>query len=83
MKGAGEVVLKYLSFIQRPAVVFVLANVKPLFAGRARQRSPFFKSWIQADVHPVAWELSRLRRALADPSLEDRLILQEIAQKKL
>src|SRR5215831_1148996 len=66
VKCAAEMILVDLSFIERPAVVFVLADVKPLLAGRGRQRSPFFKCWIQAHVHPVARELPRLRWALAD-----------------
>jgi hypothetical protein len=37
VKGASQVVLEDLSFVERPPVVFVLADVKPLFASRSRQ----------------------------------------------
>jgi hypothetical protein len=33
VKGAAQVVLEDLSFVKRPPIVFVLADVKPLFAG--------------------------------------------------
>jgi hypothetical protein len=33
VKGASQVVLEDLFFVERPGMVFVLADVKPLFAG--------------------------------------------------
>src|SRR6516165_8637624 len=56
MQRAGEVVLADLGVVERPAVVFALPDMHPLSADR------------HTDVHPVAWEPSRLRGALADPA---------------
>jgi hypothetical protein len=33
VEGASQVVLEDLSFVERPPMVFVLADVKPLFSG--------------------------------------------------
>jgi hypothetical protein len=71
VKGASQVVLVDLSLVEGPAVVFVLADVKPLFAGFA-WRSTFIQFRANADVHPVAGEPSRLRGALANAGDERR-----------
>jgi hypothetical protein len=55
VQRAAEVVLTDLSFVERPAVVFVLANVDPVFAGR------------HGLVHPVARRRPGRLAALADP----------------
>lgn len=54
VEGATEVVLEDLRLVQRPSVVLVLANMKPLFAARTSCCRTFFKHRINADVYPVA-----------------------------
>lgn len=41
--------------------MFVLADMKPSFAGRISYRGTFFKYRAHADVHPVAGLSARLR----------------------
>ena len=56
MQGAAEVVLQHLTFVERPAMVLVLAVVPPPAAEE------------DADVHPVARQAVRRRGStLADP----------------
>ena len=67
VKGSAEVVLLDLVFVQRPAVVLVLADVKPRFMPLVRQQPTFLESGVEAHVQPVAGELTRLPGGLAHP----------------
>src|SRR5262249_55086984 len=60
VKRAPQVVLEDLSLVERPAMVFVLADVNPPFAHGHRQRPTFFESRVHADMHPVAGQPPRL-----------------------
>ena len=67
VQGAAEVVLLDLAFVQRPAVVLVLADVKPRFVPLAGQQPAFLEPGVEAHVQPVAGELTRLACVLAHP----------------
>jgi hypothetical protein len=72
VEGAAQVVLIDLCFVERPRVVFVLANVKPAFAGWGRGLYAFLESRAHANVHPVAAESLRLRWTPTDAGDESR-----------
>src|SRR5271155_1920381 len=72
VEGGSQVVLIDLRFVERPRVVFVLANVKPPFAGRGRRPYPLLESRTYADMHPVAPESLRLRWIPTDAGDENR-----------
>lgn len=67
MKGAAEVVLLHLGCIQQPAMVLVLADVKPRFVLLAREQPTFLELRVEARMEPVARESARLPGGLAHP----------------
>jgi len=67
VKGAAEVVLLHLGCIQQPAMVLVLADVKPRFVLLAREQPTFLELRVEAQMQPVARESARLPGGLAHP----------------
>jgi hypothetical protein len=61
VKGASEVILEDLSFVERPSMMFVLADVNPLFAGCRRARYSLFKPRAGTGVNTVTGKLPWLR----------------------
>src|SRR5262245_62087483 len=79
MKRAPKVILIDLPLVQRPAMMLVLADVKPLLATRGRNRSAFCQAWTEAVVHPIAWHAPHFRRALthAGDERHDAMLVQQ------
>ena len=61
VEGASEVVLVDLALVERPPVVLVLADVKPLLAGAITRPSAFPEARVHARVHPVLAEPPAMR----------------------
>ena len=53
VQGASEVVLVDLGLVERPPMVLVLADVKPLLAGAIARPSAFSEPRVHARMHPV------------------------------
>src|SRR5262249_3101745 len=87
MKDATEVVLEDLGLIERPTVVLVLAQVKPLLGASGAQRSAGIQTRVYADVDPVAGPPTGSVRATAHPgpqrgyavAVEQRLEVADLA----
>jgi hypothetical protein len=61
VKRAAEVVLINLAFTQRPAMVLILAQVKPWLSALAWHRPALLESWVDVDMQPVVREPAGLR----------------------